>query len=75
MTPKDHNLHHAFGLKNANYAAVFTIWDRLGSTLNRRQEPPWWGKDNWRAGAAQAAAKASAPVVYDDLEPAPQKSA
>jgi sterol desaturase/sphingolipid hydroxylase (fatty acid hydroxylase superfamily) len=74
LSPRDHNLHHAFGLKNANYAAVFTFWDRLANTLNRRQEPPWWGKENWKAGAAQHA-KQTAPVVYEDLEPAPQKIA
>jgi Delta7-sterol 5-desaturase len=48
MTPKDHNLHHAFGLKNANYAAVFTFWDRIGRTLDRAHVAPWWGKDAWR---------------------------
>jgi Delta7-sterol 5-desaturase len=48
LSPKDHNLHHAFGLKNSNFAAVFTFWDRLASTLNRRQAPPWWGKASWK---------------------------
>jgi sterol desaturase/sphingolipid hydroxylase (fatty acid hydroxylase superfamily) len=47
MTPKDHNLHHHFGLKNANFAAVFTFWDRIFGTLNRTDRPPWWGIDNW----------------------------
>jgi lathosterol oxidase len=56
MTPKDHNLHHAFGLKNANYAAVFTFWDRIGRTLDRVRVPPWWGKTSWRPrGDATAA--------------------
>jgi Delta7-sterol 5-desaturase len=48
MTPKDHNLHHALGLKNANFAAVFTFWDHIGKTLDRRRAPPWWGKEGWR---------------------------
>jgi lathosterol oxidase len=47
LSVKDHNLHHAFGRKNANFAAVFTFWDRLGGTLNRTDSPPWWGKDGW----------------------------
>jgi Delta7-sterol 5-desaturase len=48
LSPKDHNLHHAFGLKNTNFAAVFTFYDRLAGTLNRRQAPPWWGKESWK---------------------------
>lgn len=47
LSPRDHNLHHAFGLKSSSFAAVFTFWDRLGRTLNRRQTPPWWGKESW----------------------------
>lgn len=56
MTPKDHNLHHAFGLKNANYAAVFTFWDRIGRTLDRARTPPWWGKTDWRPRGGTSAA-------------------
>lgn len=44
---RDHNLHHTFGLKNCNFAAVFTVWDRLCGTLDRTQVPPWWGKQSW----------------------------
>lgn len=44
---RDHNLHHTFGLKNCNFAAVFTIFDRLFGTLDRAQQPPWWGKKSW----------------------------
>jgi sterol desaturase/sphingolipid hydroxylase (fatty acid hydroxylase superfamily) len=47
LTTRDHNLHHTYGLKNCNYAAVFSFWDRLFGTLNRRDVPPWWGKDFW----------------------------
>ena len=55
VTTRDHNLHHTYGLKNCNYAAVFTFWDRLFGTLNRRDFPPWWGVDNWipKAGATK----------------------
>lgn len=59
MTPKDHNLHHALGLKNANFAAVFTFWDRIGRTLDRARTPPWWGKESWKPRADVAASEAS----------------
>lgn len=71
MTPKDHNLHHAFGLKNYNFAAVFTFWDRLGNTLNRRQDPPWWGKESWTPRAHKSAA-APAPVLVPSPEFVPE---
>jgi len=48
LSPKDHNLHHAFGLKNSNFAAVFAVFDRVAGTLNRHQTPPWWGKTSWK---------------------------
>lgn len=48
LSTKDHNLHHAYGLKNFNLGAVFTFWDRIGGTLNRKVSPPWWGNPNWR---------------------------
>jgi Delta7-sterol 5-desaturase len=56
LSPRDHNLHHASGLKNANFGAVFTIWDRLGHTLNRRDVPPWWGKESWKPAASKGRA-------------------
>ena len=51
---KDHNLHHAYGLKNKNFGAVFTMWDRMGCTFDRVRVAPWWGKPGWSktAGAA-----------------------
>jgi lathosterol oxidase len=56
---RDHNLHHAYGLRNYNFAAVFSFWDRLFGTLNRSVEPPWWGKDFWqpKAGLGKSASK------------------
>ncbi len=56
---KDHNLHHAFGLKNHNFGAVFTFWDRMFGTLNRKDTAPWWGKATWgkSAGAIHEAAR------------------
>ena len=60
MTPKDHNLHHHFGLKNCNYAAVFTFWDRIFGTLNRADRPAWWGIDGW---VPQAAAREPLPAA------------
>jgi sterol desaturase/sphingolipid hydroxylase (fatty acid hydroxylase superfamily) len=50
---KDHNLHHAFGLKNCNFAAVFSFWDRLGGTIDRKTTPPWWGmQEPWTPKAS-----------------------
>ncbi len=43
--PKDHNVHHSFGLKNCNFAAVFTLWDRLMGTMDRKTIPVWWAKE------------------------------
>jgi sterol desaturase/sphingolipid hydroxylase (fatty acid hydroxylase superfamily) len=51
LSPQDHNLHHAYGLKNANYAAVFTFWDKIGRTLNRTDVAPWWNKEGWAPSA------------------------
>ena len=61
LSPQDHNLHHTFGLKNCNFGAVFTFWDRMGGTLNRRERPPWWGmKTTWTpSGAAKDPAPSS----------------
>jgi sterol desaturase/sphingolipid hydroxylase (fatty acid hydroxylase superfamily) len=65
VTTRDHNLHHTYGLKNCNFAAVFTFWDRLFGTLNRRDVPPWWGKDFWvpKVGAS------TKPVAGPDMVP------
>jgi lathosterol oxidase len=77
LSPKDHNLHHAFGLKNSNFAAVFTFWDRVASTLNRRQAPPWWGKASWKPSgalpvgspAAEGRITGELPVLLDQAQP------
>lgn len=60
---RDHNLHHAYGLKNYNFAAVFSFWDRLFGTLNRSVQPPWWGQDAWtpKVGVARGKLAAAAP--------------
>ena len=50
---RDHNLHHFFGLKNANYGAIFTFWDRIGGTFDRATEVPWWGKESWTPTAGK----------------------
>ena len=58
LGPKDHNLHHTFGLKNCNYAAIFTFWDKLGGTLDREREPPWWGLNMvWRPKGSRGVTK------------------
>jgi Delta7-sterol 5-desaturase len=74
MTPRDHNLHHAFGLKNVNYAAVFTFWDRLFGTLNRKDVPPWWGKDFWRPRGNVAQSLAQSVEGSAMEEPRPERS-
>ena len=70
MTPKDHNLHHHFGLKNHNFAAVFTIWDRIFGTLNRVDRPAWWGIDGWVPKAGGHAAQVPAVAQSSAEEPA-----
>jgi sterol desaturase/sphingolipid hydroxylase (fatty acid hydroxylase superfamily) len=45
VAPRDHNNHHNFGKLNTNYAALFTIWDRICGTLNRKADPYWWASD------------------------------
>lgn len=67
LTTRDHNLHHTYGLKNCNYAAVFTFWDRLFSTLNRRAVPPWWGKKFW---TPKVGVPAATPTAGPDMPPA-----
>lgn len=68
MTPKDHNLHHAFGLKNRNFAAVFTIWDRIFGTLDRERVPPWWGKAHWTPkGRAPTKATSEADLALAEI--------
>jgi lathosterol oxidase len=63
LSTKDHNLHHAFGLKNANFAAVFTFWDRIAGTLNRVDVAPWWRAESegnteaWRPSASPSLAR------------------
>jgi lathosterol oxidase len=42
LTPKDHNLHHAYGERNYNFAVLFTAWDRMFGTYNSSTTAPWW---------------------------------
>ena len=58
---RDHNLHHNFGLKNRNFAAVFTFWDRLCGTIDRQTIPPWWGmKEAWTPKTGASASQLGA---------------
>ena len=66
MTPKDHNMHHALGLKNANFAAVFTFWDRIGRTLDRKRTPPWWGKASWKPRGSSTRTEAEQALAEAD---------
>jgi hypothetical protein len=73
LSPQDHNLHHAFGLESSNFAAVFTFWDRLGRTLNRRQTPPWWGKESWTPRGVVASSVPSTDETFVPLPESPPK--
>jgi hypothetical protein len=61
--PQDHNVHHARGLENRNFSAIFSGWDWLFGTLDREGWTrdafiPYWTAED-RAKAAAAAATAS----------------
>lgn len=57
--PADHNVHHARGLENRNFSAIFSVWDWAFGTLDREGwtqdslRPFWFGTDS--AGVAPAA--------------------
>ena len=64
LTTRDHNLHHTYGLKNCNFAAVFTFWDRIFGTINRHAVPPWWGKKSW---SPKVGVRSTAPTAGPDM--------
>lgn len=39
---RDHNVHHARGKMNTNFAAIFKIWDRMFGTLDTTTVPYWY---------------------------------
>jgi lathosterol oxidase len=43
LSPKNHNLHHAYGQQNKNFSAIFTIFDRLFGTFDSSE--PFWYKN------------------------------
>lgn len=53
--PMDHNVHHSRGQKNANYGAIFKIWDRLGGTLDTEHVPYWIAEERKQDVLAKAA--------------------
>ena len=69
LSPLDHNLHHHFGLRNSNFAAVFTFWDRIGNTLNRKVTPPWWGKAFWTPKGGATKVPTAGPDRTDEVMP------
>ena len=54
QSPLLHNAHHASGIRNGNYAPIFTHLDRLFGTLRDTKLPPWMAEE---AAAAAAVAK------------------
>ena len=58
MGPVFHNLHHAEGIRNGNYGAIFKVYDRLFGTL-RLHEDGSAVKASWAAAEEAAAAKAA----------------
>jgi sterol desaturase/sphingolipid hydroxylase (fatty acid hydroxylase superfamily) len=60
ITPRDHNMHHARGRENANFAAIFTIFDRVFGTLDRTRVPAWMVREQAEKASAKAGAAATA---------------
>lgn len=60
--PVTHNQHHARGIVNGNYGAIFKIYDRMfGTLVDESKLPPWMETEAAaRADAAAASAKLSA---------------
>ena len=55
-----HNLHHARGIRNGNYAAIFKIYDRLFGTLQPADKLAFWQREEELARARAAAAPTAA---------------
>lgn len=78
--PQDHNVHHARGLENRNFSAIFSGYDWLFGTLDREgwtqnaMVPFWTSEDRARAAAASAKGAAAAKKSLGDAgeeDPAP----
>jgi len=71
--PQDHNVHHARGLENKNFSAIFSVWDLLFGTLDREgwtqgaMVPFWTQADRDARAAKQADAAAPAPALAPAL--------
>ena len=76
--PQDHNVHHARGLENRNFSAIFSVWDWAFGTLDREgwtqnaMVPFWTAEDREKAAdKAVAAVGRSGAALADDPAPAP----
>ena len=76
--PRDHNVHHARGLENRNFSAIFSCYDLLFGTLDREgwtqnaMVPFWTAEDREKAAdKAVAAVGSSGAALADDPAPAP----
>jgi sterol desaturase/sphingolipid hydroxylase (fatty acid hydroxylase superfamily) len=81
--PQDHNVHHARGLENRNFSAIFSGFDVLFGTLDREgwtsdaMVPFWTAEDRAKAAAAKAkgAGKKAAAAGKEEEPRAPAASA
>ena len=76
--PQDHNVHHARGLENRNFSAIFSCYDLLFGTLDREgwtqnaMVPFWTAEDREKASDKAVAAVGSIGAgLADDPAPAP----
>jgi sterol desaturase/sphingolipid hydroxylase (fatty acid hydroxylase superfamily) len=75
--PQDHNVHHARGLENRNFSAIFSCYDLLFGTLDREgwtqnaMVPFWTAEDREASDKAVAAVGSSGAALADDPAPAP----
>jgi sterol desaturase/sphingolipid hydroxylase (fatty acid hydroxylase superfamily) len=53
---RDHNVHHARGKLNSNFAAIFKIWDRIFGTLDLEYLPKWLLEERLQGGDDEKAA-------------------
>ena len=58
-----HNLHHARGIRNGNYGAIFKIYDRIFGTLQPEDKLAYWQQEEHNARERDAALLSSAELA------------
>ena len=66
-----HNMHHARGIVNGNYAAIFKLYDRIFGTLVDESKLPPWMEAEFKAREEAAAAAAELPAKSEAALPPP----